>query len=98
MGGEVHKAPPPDLEFSHFEITYYDQPESVGITIKTTDARSKRWPDCGQGLHDDGSISIMNPSNEDTQHQWRQKLGELLTDNFLLVDPQLSGMIFTPLF
>lgn len=93
MRSEVHKEPPPDIEFPHFAVTYYDQPESVGITFKTTDGRSKRWPDCSQTFHSDGSINSWQPSDEGVQHSWRQKLGEVLTDRFLLVDPHLSGMI-----
>lgn len=93
MRSQFHKEPPPDLEFPYFEVTYYDQPASAGITIKTTDARSKRWPDTTQSFHSDGSISGLSTSKEDTQHQWRQKLGELLTDKFLLADEHLSGMI-----
>ena len=98
MRSEVRKEPPHDIEFPYFEVTYYDQPASAGITIKTTDARSERWPDSSQSFHNDGSISGLKPSNEDTQHQWRQKLGELLTGGFLLVDEHLSGMICTILF
>jgi hypothetical protein len=93
--GEGHKAPPPDLDFPYFELVYYDLPESVGITIRTTDGRSNRWPDCLKEFHSDGSINQWQPSDEATQHSWRQKLGELLTDKFLLVDPHLSGMICT---
>lgn len=95
MRSEVHKEPPPDIGFPCFEVTYYDQPTSAGITVKTTDARRKRWPDSSQSFHSDGSISGLKPSNEDTQHQWRQKLGELLTVKFLLTDEHLSGMIRT---
>ncbi|KAF9792487.1 hypothetical protein BJ322DRAFT_50659 [Thelephora terrestris] len=91
MRSELHKEPPPDIEFPYFEVTYYDQPASAGITIKATDARSKRWPDTSQSFHSDGSISGLKPSNDDTQHQWRQKLGELLTNNFLLADQHLSA-------
>lgn len=98
MRGEVHRGPPPDIEFPYFEVIYYDKPASAGIRIKTTDANSKRWPDVSQSFHSDGSISGLKPSDEDTQHQWRQKLGELLTDRFLLVDDHLSGMICTLLF
>ena len=98
MRSEFHKEPPPDLEFPSFEVTYYDKPASAGITVKTTDARRRRWPDSSQSFHNDGSISGLKPSSEDTQHQWRQKLGELLTDKFLLVDEHLSGMICTLLF
>lgn len=98
MRGELHKQPPPDIEFPHFEVTYYDQPASAGITIKTTDARSERWPDSSQEFHSDGSISGLKPSSDDTQHQWRQKLGELLTSNFLLVDEHLKSMIHLLLF
>jgi len=93
MRGDVHKEPPPDIEFPYFRVTYYEKPDSVGITIKTTDARSGRWPDTTQGIHDDGSIFSCLPSDEDTQYNWKQKLGELLTDSFLLVDRHLSGMI-----
>jgi hypothetical protein len=88
--GEFHKEPPPDIEFPHFEVIYYDQPASAGIRFKTTDARSERWPDSTQEFHSDGSISGLKPSSDDTQHQWRQKLGELLTSKFLLSDEQLS--------
>ena len=95
MRGDVHKQPPDDLEFPYFEITYYDQPESVGITIKASDGRSKRWPDPSRAVNDDGSINTWEPADEDTQHNWRQKLGEFLTDKFLLVDPELNGMIST---
>ena len=95
MRSEVHKEPPPDLEFPYFKVTYYDQPESVGITIKTTDGRSKRWPDCSQTFHSDGSINNWQVSEEDQQYHWKQKLGELLRDSFLLVDQDLSGMICT---
>jgi len=91
MRSEVHKEPPPDVEFPYFEVTYYDQPASAGITVKLTDARSKRWPDTSQSFHSDGSISGLRPSNDDTQHQWRQKLGEILTNKFLLTDPHLSA-------
>jgi len=90
MRGEVHKEPPPDIEFPYFEVNYYDQPESVGITIKATDARSKRWPECSQTIDSDGSINIWEHGDEDTQHSWRQKLGEFLTDRFLLADSKLS--------
>ncbi|KAF9653192.1 hypothetical protein BDM02DRAFT_3108369 [Thelephora ganbajun] len=90
MRGEVYKEPPPDIEFPYFEVTYYDKPESVGITIKTTDARSRNWPDCSQTIHSDGSIISWQPSDESIQHLWRQKLGELLTDRFLLVDSHLE--------
>ena len=93
MQGDFLKEPPPDIEFPCFEVIYYDRPESVGITIKATDARSNRWPDCGQTILADGSINNWQPSDEDTQHQWRQKLGEFLTDKFLLADSHLSGMI-----
>ena len=97
MRSETHKEPPPDIEFPCFEVTYYDQPASAGITVKVTDARSKRWPDTSQSFHSDGSISGLKPSNDDIQHQWRQKLGEILTNKFLLTDQHLSGMICTPL-
>lgn len=98
MRGETHREPPPDIEFPYFKITYYDVPHSVGITIKTTDGQSKRWPDCSpQGFHSDGSISTWQPSDEDVQYVWRQKLGELLTDWFLMSDLHLRGMICTPL-
>lgn len=97
MRGEVYKEPPPDVEFPYFEVTYYDRPPSAGITIKVTDARSERWPDSSQSFHSDGSISGLKVSHEDTQHQWRQKLGELLRDKFLLADERLSGMICNPL-
>ena len=96
MRGETVREPPPDIEFPYFSVTYYDQPASVGITFKTTDARSKRWPDCSQTILSDGSINSWQPSDEGVQHSWRQKLGEVLTDCFLLVDPQLRGMICTP--
>lgn len=95
MRGEAHKEPPLDVEFPYFEVIYYDQPESVGITIKATDARSKRWPESSKTIESDGSINIWEPADEDTQHNWRQKLGEFLTDKFLLVDPELKGMICT---
>lgn len=95
MRSEFHKEPPPDIEFPYFEVTYYDQPASAGITVKSTDARSKRWPDTSQAFHSDGSISGLKPSSDDTQHQWRQKLGEILTNKFLLTDQHLSGMICT---
>jgi len=95
MRGDVRKQPPDDLEFPYFEIIYYDQPVSVGITIKATDGRSKRWPDCSKTINDDGSINTWEQADEDVQHNWRQKLGELLTDRFLLVDLKLSGMTCT---
>lgn len=98
MRGEAHRGPPPDIEFPYFEVVFYDQPASAGIKIKTTDARRKRWPDSSQSFHSDGSISGLKPSHEDTQHQWRQKLGELLTDRFLLADEHLRGMIYALLF
>lgn len=93
MQGDTHKPPPPDIEFPYFEVNYYDQPESAGITIKATDGRTERWPDCEKTILSDGSINIWEPSDEDTQHQWRQKLGEFLTDKALLPDPHLGGMI-----
>jgi len=91
MRGEVHKEPPPDVEFPHFKVIYYDQPESVGIKVTKTDARKKRWPDLSREILDDGSINIWQVAGEGVQHNWRQKLGELLRDKFLLVDPQLSA-------
>lgn len=94
MRGDLRKEPPSDMEFPYFTVTYYDQPESVGITITKTDGRSERWPDSTPEFYVDGSISESKPAKEDTQHQWRQKLGEMLTDKFLLVDERLSGMIF----
>jgi len=93
MRGEVHKGPPPDIEFPYFEVIFYDQPASAGITIKTTDARRKRWPDTSQSFHSDGSINSLKPSSEDTQHQWRQKIGEFLTDKFILTDEHLSVLL-----
>jgi hypothetical protein len=96
MRGEVHKGPPPDIEFPYFEVIFYDQPASAGITVKTTDARSKRWPDTSQSFHSDGSINSWKPSNDDTQHQWRQKIGEFLRDSFILADERLNGMIYAP--
>jgi hypothetical protein len=96
LRGEVHKEPPPDIEFPYFEIAYYDQPKSTSITIKTTDARSKRWPDCLKTFHSDGSINSWQPSDDVVQFTWKQKLGELLTDKFILSDSSLSGMICTP--
>jgi hypothetical protein len=100
MRGDFHKEPPLDIEFPYFEVVYYDQPESVGITINATDGRSKRWPDCSQTMESDGSINIWEPADDGAQHTWRQKLGEFLTDRFLLVDPKLKGMIWfaPPLF
>ena len=86
MRSELHKGPPPDIGFPCFEVTYYDKPASAGITAKATDARSRRWPDSSQSFHNDGSINGLKPSSEDTQHQWRQKPGELLTNKFLLID------------
>jgi len=97
MRSEAYREPPPDVEFPHFKVTYYDVPLSVGITIKTTDGKKGRWPDCSQGLHSDGSINSLQPSDEDVQYAWRQKLGELLTEWFLMSDLHLRGMICTPL-
>jgi len=97
MRGEAHKEPPPDVEFPYFKVVYYDQPESAGIRFKTTDARSSRWPDPSKSFHSDGSINIWQAADEDVQYNWRQKLGELLTGSFLLVDEDLSGTICTPL-
>lgn len=96
MGGEIHREPPPDIEFPYFKVTYYDQPESVGITVKTTDARIKRWPQSSREFHNDGSINSWQPSDENVEYVWRQKLGELMTDWFLLCDPHLGGMICFP--
>lgn len=93
MRAEVYREPPPDVEFPYFEVSYYDKPESAVIKIKTTDGRSKRWPDSSQGIHDDGSIISCQPSDDETQHNWRQKLGELLRDRFLLADTHLGGVI-----
>jgi len=97
MRGEAHREPPPDVEFPYFKITYYDVPLSVGLTFKTTDGKSERWPDCSANFHSDGSINSWQPSDEDVEYAWRQKLGELLTDSFLMSDPHLRGMICTPL-
>lgn len=98
MRGDVHREPPPDIEFPYFKVTYYERPESVGIAFKTTDARSGRWPESIHRIHEDGSHISCQPSDEDTQYNWRQKLGELLTDRFLLIDEGLNGMICTSLF
>ena len=97
MRAEAHREPPPDLEFPHFKVTYFDVPQSVGITITTTDGRSERWLDCSQGLHSDGSINSWQPSDEEVEYVWKQKIGELLTDWFLMTDPRLRGMICTSL-
>ena len=97
LKGEIHKEPPPDIEFPYFEVIYYDQPESVGIKFKTTDARSKRWPDASQTFHSDGSINSWQPSDEDVQYMWKQKLGEFLADSFLLTDSRLKGCDLRPL-
>jgi len=97
MKGETRSEPPPDIEFPHFKVTYYEVPHSVGITIKTTDGRKRRWPDCSQGFHSDGSINNWQPADEDVEYLWRQKLGELLTEWFLMSDLHLRGMICTPL-
>jgi len=96
MRGVLQKEPPPDIEFPYFKVIYYDQPESVGIEFKTTDGRSERWPDREKGFHGDGSINIWQYSDEEVQHDWRQKLGELLIGRFLLAEDNLSGMICTP--
>ena len=93
MRSDAHGLPPPDIEFPYFEVNYYDQPESAGITIKATDGRAGRWPECEKTILGDGSINFWQPSDEDAQHQWRQKLGEFLTDKVLLPDPHLGGMI-----
>jgi len=89
MRGEAHVELPPDVEFPYFRVTYYEQPHSVGITIKATDGRSNRWPDCSQTFHSDGSINSWQHSDDDVQYVWRQKLGELLTDWFLVSDMHL---------
>jgi len=89
MKREAHREPPPDIEFPYFKVTYFDVPLSVGITIKASDGQSERWPDCTQGFHDDGSINAWQPSDDDVQYLWRQKLGELLTEWFLMRDQHL---------
>jgi len=96
MRGEHHNEPPPDIEFPYFEVAYYEQPLSVGIRVTATDARRERLEDPSQTFHGDGSINIWKHASEDTQHRWRQKLGELLRGRFLLEDLHLRGMIRIP--
>jgi len=90
MRNELFKEPPPDIEFPYFEVVYYDQPESVGIKIKATDGRSERWQEESRTIHGDGSINDWRSSDEGTQYRWKQKVGELLKEGFLLRDHHLK--------